>query len=54
MNDGRRKKTHTHHGATKVGVFPFRIRRRFMARLMFYICLLYILLDNESRRRRRF
>jgi len=43
--------THTHHGA-KVGVFPFGIRRRFMARLMFYICLLYILLDNESRRRR--
>lgn len=50
MNDGRRKKTLTHHGA-KVGVFPFGIRRRFMARLMFYICLLYILVDNESRRR---
>jgi hypothetical protein len=36
---------------TKVGVFPFGIRRRFMACLMFHICLLYILLDNENRRR---
>lgn len=49
MNDGSReeKKTHTHHHGAKVGVFPFGIRRRFMARLMFYyiicVCLLYIL-----------
>jgi len=50
MMGEEKRHTHTHHGA-KVGVFPFGIRRRFMARLMFYIRLLYILLDNESRRR---
>lgn len=43
MMGEEKRRTHSHtpyHGA-KVGVFPFGIRRRFMARLMFYIYVCY-------------